>query len=175
MMKKSLKKVSLLGIVIAVLFAFGGCTPPTFYFKKPEGVEVEKIQLIEYNNPNVLEQEYYIFLIKKHNDENFDESKCTVLEELSGESFESFVAEVAQENVSMWNASKCGPLGQGIRIIYSDGSFFVITWEKDLDSVYHFNGFSSYYKKDGSDGELDSVDPLYYMIIAANYFDTKIG
>ena len=49
--------------IIAILFMISGCTPPTFHYSKPENVEIQKIQLIEYKNPNVLEQEYLDFFI----------------------------------------------------------------------------------------------------------------
>ncbi|MBE5737777.1 MAG: hypothetical protein E7348_05190 [Clostridiales bacterium] len=173
-MRKNIKKIFLIGI-IAILFMIGGCTPHMFYYGKLEKLEIKKIQLIEYENPNVLEQEYFGFLFyrAKYEFEDFDQSKCTVLEELNEEDFEEFNTDM-EGAVEAHLAYKRGHNGQGLRIIYSDGSFFVFTWEY-LNSV-NADGLVGYYGENGKcQGDLEDIDPILYMIIAANYFETKIG
>lgn len=174
-MKYTLKKFVLL-VFLAILFIISGCTPHMFYYGKLENLEIKKIQLIEYKNPNVLEQEYSGFFISykaKYEFEDFDQSKCTVLEELNEEDFEEFNTDM-EGAVEAHLAYKRGHNGQGLRIIYSDGSFFVFTWEY-LNSV-NADGLVGYYGENGKcQGDLEDIDPISYMIIAANYFETKIG
>lgn len=174
-MRKNLKKIFLIGIV-AILFMISGCTPPSFLYTKPENLEIKKIQLIEYENPNVLEQEYsgFLFYRAKYEFENFDPNKCTVLEELNEQDFPSFNTDMEEDRVgASHKVSKRGHNGQGLRIIYSDESFFVLTWES-TDS--YNEGIVGYYEKNGTPkGDLEDIAPMLYMIIAANYFQTKIG
>ena len=175
-MRKNIKKIFLIGI-IAILFMISGCTPPSFLYTKPENLEIKKIQLIEYENPNVLEQEYldfFIFHKAKYEFENFDPNKCTVLEELKEEDFQAFNTCMEEDEVMKYHlVSKRGHNGRGLRIIYSDESFFVLTWES-IDSYYE--GIVGYYDKNGNrQGDLEEIAPMLYMIISANYFNTKIG
>ncbi len=175
-MKSIFKKFSLFTVILSMLFTIVGCTPYMHYYgPAPAPLEVKAIQLIEYDNPNVQTQEYVINFNAKHAFENFDESKCTVLEELDKENFLEFETDLS-EGVGGGNALKRGPIGQGIRIIYSDESFFVSTWG-EVEENSNCEGFVGDYNADGTPKENScmGVDPMYYMIVAANYFETKIS
>ena len=163
-------------ILVCVLFVAVACTPPSFRYSKPEGVEITSIQLIDYDNPNVQSQKKIFLSTYKYEFEKFDEEKCTILEELKAEDFADFEADLVEQYVGKYNCLTCGPIGQGLCIRYSDGTYFVLTWSQ-LD-LYDFEvGFVATYYEDGTikKNTYGGIGPINYMIIAANYFQTKIA
>ena len=170
---KKLFKIPLICFMISFLFALNGCTAPMFNFVPHDISEIASIQLIYYDNPDVLKQEYTLFEAK-HPFESFDESKCTVLEELDRENLETFFSEM-EYSVESSTVSTRGPIGQGLRVNHTDGKFFVIIWNY-VEESHSYRSFNAYYQEDGTliIDSCDSIEAYYYMILAANYFETKI-
>ena len=171
-MKTCLKRL-FLAILLCVIFTFSACTLPEYTYRKRE-VAPCNIQLIHYDEMGAQEQRYYLLFFSDPFD-NFEEEKCTVLEELPVEQLENFEQDMLDVGYcSSGQAVTKAPYGNGLRIVYEDGSFLVITWSK-FNPSYSGGGFLGEYDADGRSmgGEI-YVDATAYMYIAANYFEMKI-
>ncbi len=134
---------------------------------------VQKIELIEYENANAKQGSNFhaLFGFGAH---TFEESKCTVLEELSAEKHEAFIAEFfsADDPHGEWVTDS--PSGQGVRITLKDNSFTVITWGYAEGQPA---GYGAKYNANGvSDGTSLGFKALAskYLVVVAKYFETKI-
>lgn len=170
-MKAWFKKV-FFGIILCVPFVFSACTLPTYSYSKGE-VSPCNIQLIHYDETDVEEQNHRFLFSEPFDD--FKEEKCTVLEELTADKFEDFETDMVEVGRCSSNGALTkSPYGYGIRIIYEDGSFLVITWTK-YDTYDYGVGFVNEYDADGKslDGG-ESLRATAYMWVATNYFEMKI-
>lgn len=175
-MGRLIRKLFIGIISFIALFSMTACTPARHHYPDKSN-SISAIQLIHYDKAGAETPKYLLSsIILLESVPNFDENKCTVLEELPQECFEEYNADMLlAENVWSGVADTKAPYGYGVRFVYDDGSCLVVTWsEYDENSIYA--GFAGKYDANGKSLQnyIEGMDPLWYMIVAANYFESKI-
>jgi len=165
-MKARMKKY-ILFVLMAMLLLCSACTPPMFYFSYDcYRDRVVKIELIEYDDPDIGKRPFRFFWDKK-DDRDFQQEYCTVIETLPEEDIDAFLFEFDQE-YTKHTAEKNAPSGQGVRITLANDRFFVCTWKE-------YKIYACFYDKNGKPTETGfGFSPKVYLVISANYFQTKI-
>ncbi|MCL2817832.1 MAG: hypothetical protein FWD39_05555 [Clostridiales bacterium] len=164
-----LKKGLLSVLLIGCIFSLAACDFQYGLYHSRTKKEVISIELINYNSPDAKsnpKEEY-----------PFDLEKLEVLETLSSDSFEGFLAELSEigglaaKHKQVLNS----PVGVGIKITYHDGSFAIITVTVVNEKEYVFRG----------EYDADSSIKWYFGIpwqdmiddfktLVNKYFDTQI-
>lgn len=171
-MERWLKKLFIGMLSLIALFSMSACTLPAHHY--PDYKEITAIQLIHYDETGAEPPKFwFVFTIEPYI--NFDENKCTVLEELPAEKIKEFDADMRKVGTMRGGSAAYtkAPYGYGVRFLYDDGDFFVVTWSKfNEETVYP--GFAGMYEPNGEPGYCQDANPLWYMIAATNYFEMKI-
>lgn len=177
----------ILWLLSVVVFAFMGCMGGCANYDEytyDYNANIDKtvsVELIYYDNPTVklMTEDFSMRSKRREATLGFESQRCTVVETLKAERIDSFAKDLGNIIVPLGYQMEA-PSGQGIRITYEDGSFWVATWTLVAES----SGFQAPYLYIGefnADGTLryyvgDDLNrnESYYMILAANYFNTKI-
>ena len=175
-MRKLFKNFIACMLFVCLLCSISSCTPRRYSYRLYEELVISSVQLIQYDNPTVEAQEYQFILVAKYPFETFDEDKCTVIEELPSEHLEEFKADLCEIIMGVSEAKFRGHNGQGIRITYTDGTYYVATW---YTADGYWEGYAAHvamYDTDGTivENSCNTIGGLPYMTVAANYFQTKI-
>ncbi len=169
-------------VVFAVMGCMGGCANDKYTYEHNTNIDkTVSVELIYYDNPTVklMAENFSMRSKRREATLGFESQRCTVVETLAEEKIEAFSHSLGEITLSLKYQMEA-PSGQGVRITYEDGSFWVVTWAYVLDSsvreypyayigVFHADGSLLHYI-----GEDVHGNASYYMILAANYFNTKI-
>ena len=188
-MKRLKKRIAILSAIIALSSCFSGCTDEylsTHYFTydyETNKERVIKIDLIDYTpDAKIWVSDWGQCPNEKL---SFDESRVAVQEVLSEEKIDSFLYELSlcevyqsDQDGDTWQTNT--PCGRAVRLLYDDGSFDLISiasfyiYEDSYSRLYYHTNYTSF----SPDGTILTIqtksDFDWHMVVAANYFDTKI-
>lgn len=120
-----MKKTFLFTILLIVMLGLTACDPANFSYKYEELKDsVVRIELINYNNPDVNE-----LFEKRDMVISFDFDKVEIIETLDTGKFEDFLLDLSKINfLEYWRHSD-SPKGKSVRIVYESNEFEVISYE----------------------------------------------
>jgi len=165
---KTLKKIAItFAVVFAFLFLFG-CTDndPTYYQYNHGTKEIVSIQLLERvgetdsTDGEIVTVQRIDFAVKGT---------------LSAAEVDEFGADLSGVTVELYPQyayiSYALPYDQGFRILYDDGSYFIVSWcYEALNTKTYYTKITDYNANNKILEETVDCSLLYYVTIAENYF-----
>ena len=168
-MSKLIKKFLIVALVVALAFSFVACD--VGYHLCNLNIEVANVELINYNNPAAQNSP-----LEKH---PLDLEKLETLETLGSDSRDNFINELSKIGKYLGGKFKQvlnSPAGIGVRIIYQDGSFTLITvtvikgkdsiFRGDYDTIYNIGYTFGIAWQEMIDG---------FKAVVNKYFETQVN
>jgi len=176
-MKGVTKKLFIILLTAIVVICSGGCLNEYFYRYDDGGKQVVAVELLQYCTKDGLESE-----------DMPQEAICIknryfqLVESLENEWLDDYVTDLKQQEEYKTTylhtyedtyEDEYHPLRQCVRVSYADGSFFLMSWGKELNRAY---GSIAEFDENGDLMRAYALDGKYnhYMFVAANYFDARI-
>lgn len=129
-----MKKFILSFLLICVLILACGCDPGSYYFDDESLTEqVKRVELIDYENDNPI-----MIDVTDDTELIFERDKMKILEVLDEEKIDEFLKDLSVIIFHLINQSAESPVGRGIRLVFSDEGYIVISCTKVGRRGYSF-------------------------------------
>lgn len=163
-----MKKLLALTLICLLCFALIGCDPMsgTYDYLLPDA-SIVGVELIDYDNPNAREINTFIPIILPRI-RSFNVKKMSVIEALDLDKLADFSEDLL--SISVWTTwiHLNAPTGLNLRIIYSDGSFDVLSFYDSFAGRYSAEG-----KATRHFGIVENPDDLIALV--NEYFSTQLS
>ncbi|MCK9471633.1 MAG: hypothetical protein WC006_09110 [Bacilli bacterium] len=167
-----MKKHLCLFVILVMIFLLSACDPSHYYHTIEDYQSVERIELINYNNPN---QKQFLSWVPDHYGKlvGLDLDNITVLEILDSNFYPRFINDLGSLDILYRYYAYDSPKDKCIRIIYTNGKLDIIT------ANYKNSSYAGYIGRYSSAGEVvdfyGCFDNLTSFIDLVNdYFIQKI-